>query len=61
MMSHPGRTVAEYRPSAIFSTAVAESKAKLTDAERILVERVPEDPEWDAARDRLQRAAATFI
>jgi len=30
-------------------------------AERILVERVPEDPEWDAARDRLQRAAATFI
>lgn len=27
-------------------------------AERILVERVPDDPQWDAVRDRLARAAA---
>jgi L-threonylcarbamoyladenylate synthase len=27
-------------------------------AQRILVERVPEEPEWDAVRDRLQRASA---
>lgn len=27
-------------------------------AERILVERAPEDPAWDAVRDRLERAAA---
>jgi L-threonylcarbamoyladenylate synthase len=27
-------------------------------AQRILVESVPEDPEWDAVRDRLQRASA---
>ena len=28
------------------------------EAERILVERAPEDPAWDAVRDRLERAAA---
>lgn len=28
--------------------------------DRILVERVPEGSEWDAVRDRLQRAAASF-
>lgn len=30
-------------------------------ASRILVESVPEGAEWDAARDRLMRAAATFL
>jgi L-threonylcarbamoyladenylate synthase len=29
-------------------------------ADRLLVERVPADPVWDAVRDRLARAAATF-
>jgi L-threonylcarbamoyladenylate synthase len=28
---------------------------------RILVESVPESPQWDAVRDRLSRAAATFL
>lgn len=30
-------------------------------ASRILVESVPSSPEWDAVRDRLARAAATFL
>jgi L-threonylcarbamoyladenylate synthase len=30
-------------------------------ASRILVESVPESPPWDAVRDRLSRAAATFL
>jgi len=30
-------------------------------ASRILVESVPESPEWEAVRDRLTRAAATFL
>jgi L-threonylcarbamoyladenylate synthase len=28
--------------------------------QRLLVQRVPATPEWDAVRDRLARAAATF-
>jgi len=30
-------------------------------ASRILVESVPQSPQWDAVRDRLSRAAATFL
>ncbi|MBM4214509.1 MAG: translation factor Sua5, partial [Gammaproteobacteria bacterium] len=30
-------------------------------ASRILVESVPESADWDAVRDRLARAAATFL
>ncbi|MEN9317189.1 MAG: Threonylcarbamoyl-AMP synthase [Pseudomonadota bacterium] len=45
-----------------YAQALYETLRRLDEwsVARILVERVPPDPAWDAVRDRLARAAATF-
>lgn len=49
-------------PAAYGRTLYAElRRLDKLGASRILVESVPESPQWDAVRDRLSRAAATFL
>jgi L-threonylcarbamoyladenylate synthase len=57
---YPGaRTVRMPADSASFASVLYATLHELDEQgmERILVERVPEGPEWDAVRDRLRRAS----